>query len=118
MAARNDQSKQPSAPPLPRGSSAASPQPPRFRPTRGWIIFAVVLLGFNFYLGSRATQPASRIRVPYSRCFLQQATGGHVKEITSKGTAIQGTFTKKQRYSGSKPTLRFRAVIPAFAGNN
>src|SRR3954467_11594365 len=118
MAARNDQSKQPSAPPSPRGSSPASPQPPRFRPTRGWIIFAVVLLGFNFYLGSRATQPASRIRVPYSPFFLQQVTDGHVKEITSKGTAIQGTFTKKQRYSGSKPTLRFRTEIPAFADNN
>jgi cell division protease FtsH len=118
MAARNDQSKKASAPPAPRGSSPASPQPPRFRPTRGWIIFAVVLLGFNFYLGSRATQPASRIRVPYSPFFLQQVTDGHVKEITSKGTAIQGTFTQKQRFAGSKPTLRFRTEIPAFADNN
>src|SRR4249919_1246629 len=118
MAARNDQPKNASAPPAPRGSSPASPQPPRFRPTRGWIIFAVVLLGFNFYLGSRATQPASRIRVPFSPFFLQQVTDGHVKDITSKGTAIQGTFTQKQRYAGSKPTLRFRTEIPAFADNN
>ena len=118
MAARNDQPKKASTPPAPRGSSPASPQPPRFRPTRGWIIFAVVLLGFNFYLGSRATQPASRIRVPFSPFFLQQVTDGHVKEITSKGTAIQGTFTQKQRYAGSKPTLRFRTEIPAFADNN
>ena len=101
-----------------RGSSPTSPQPPRFRPTRGWIIFAVILLGFNFYLGSRATQPASRIRVPYSPFFLQQVTDGHVKDITSKGTAIQGTFTQKQQYAGSKPTLRFRTEIPAFADNN
>src|SRR3954470_19745627 len=115
MAARNDQSKQPSAPPSPRGSSPASPQPPRFRPTRGWIIFAVVLLGFNFYLGSRATQPASRIRVPYSPFFLQQVTDGHVKEITSKGTAIQGTFSRKETYAGSKPTTHFKTEIPTFA---
>ena len=78
----------------------------------------MILLGLNFYLGSRATQPASRIRVPYSPFFLQQVTDGHVKEITSKGTAIQGTFTQKQQYAGSKPTLRFRTEIPAFANNN
>ena len=118
MAARNDQPNKASTAPGARGSSPPSPQPPRFRPTRGWIIFAVVLLGFNFYLGSRATQPASRIRVPYSPFFLQQVTDGHVKEITSKGTAIQGTFTQKQQYAGSKPTLRFRTEIPAFADNN
>ncbi|HXE92942.1 MAG TPA: ATP-dependent zinc metalloprotease FtsH, partial [Gaiellaceae bacterium] len=118
MAARDDQPKKASTPPAPRGSSPPSPQPPRFRPTRGWIIFAVILLGFNFYLGSRATQPASRIRVPFSPFFLQQVTEGHVKDITSKGTAIQGTFTQKQRYAGSKPTLRFRTEIPAFADNN
>ncbi|MGZ4302740.1 MAG: ATP-dependent zinc metalloprotease FtsH [Gaiellaceae bacterium] len=118
MAAQTDQPKKASTPPASRGSSPPSPQPPRFRPTRGWIIFAVVLLGVNFYLGSRATQPASRIRVPYSPFFLQQVTDGHVKEITSKGTAIQGTFTQKQQYAGSKPTLRFRTEIPAFADNN
>jgi len=119
MADRNDQpNKASTAPGAARGSSPTSPQPPRFRPTRGWIIFAVILLGFNFYLGSRATQPASRIRVPYSPFFLQQVTDGHVKDITSKGTAIQGTFTQKQRYAGSKPTLRFRTEIPAFADNN
>jgi cell division protease FtsH len=118
MAVRNDQPKKASTPPASRGSSPPSPQPPRFRPTRGWIIFAVILLGFNFYLGSRATQPASRIRVPFSPFFLQQVTDGHVKDITSKGTAIQGTFTQKQRYAGSKPTLRFRTEIPAFADNN
>src|SRR4029077_16647150 len=118
MASRNDQPKNASAPPAPRGSSPPSSQPPRFRPTRGWIIFAVILLGFNFYLGSRRTQPASLIRVPYSPFFLQQVTDGHVKEITSKGTAIQGTFTQKQQYAGSKPTLRFRTEIPAFAAND
>ena len=118
MADRNDQPNKASTAPGARGSSPTSPQPPRFRPTRRWIIFAVILLGFNFYLGSRATQPASRIRVPYSPFFLQQVTDGHVKDITSKGTAIQGTFTQKQQYAGSKPTLRFRTEIPAFADNN
>src|SRR5207245_680813 len=69
-------------------------------------------------LGSRATQPQSRVRVPYSPFFLDQVSAGHVKEITSKGTAIQGTFTEKERYAGSKPTTRFQTEIPAFADNN
>ena len=115
---REDRQKDASAPPAPRGSSPTSPQPPRFRPSRGWILFALALLAFNFYLGSRAMQPHSRVRVPYSPFFLQQVRAGHVEEITSKGTAIQGTFTQKVRFDGSKPTTRFRTEVPAFADNN
>ena len=81
-------------------------------------MFALVLLGVNFYLGSRATQPPSRVRVPYSPFFLDQVRAGHVKEITSKGTAIQGTFTQKEQYAKSKPTTRFQTEIPAFANND
>jgi len=112
------QSKNASAPPSPRGSSPTPPQPPRFVFSRRWIIFALGLLLLNFYLGSRATQPTSRVRVPYSPFFLEQVTAGHVKEITSKGTAIQGTFTKKEQYAGSKPTTKFQTEIPAFANND
>ena len=113
-----DQSKNAAAPPSPRGSSPTPPQPPRFVFSRRWIIFALGLLLLNFYLGSRATQPTSRVRVPYSPFFLEQVTAGHVKEITSKGTAIQGTFTKKEQYAGSKPTTKFQTEIPAFANND
>jgi cell division protease FtsH len=113
-----DQSKNAGAPPSPRGSSPTPPQPPRFVFNRRWIIFALGLLLLNFYLGSRATQPTSRVRVPYSPFFLEQVTAGHVKEITSKGTAIQGTFTKKEQYAGSKPTTKFQTEIPAFANND
>jgi cell division protease FtsH len=91
---------------------------PWFRPSRGWILFAVALLLLNFYLGSRAGQPPSRVRVPYSPFFLDQVKARHVKSITSKGTAIQGTFTQKLSYAGSKPTTRFRTEIPAFANND
>jgi len=113
-----DERKDKSAPPAPRGSSPTSPQTPRFRLSRRWIPFALALLALNFYLGSRATQPPSRVRIPYSPFFLQQVSAGHVKEITSKGTAIQGTFTQELRYETSKPTTRFRTEIPAFADNN
>jgi cell division protease FtsH len=107
-----------SGPPAARGSAPKPPEPPRFRLSNRWILFALALLVFNFYLGSRAMQPQSRVRVPYSPFFLQQVSAGHVKEITSKGTAIQGAFTQPLRYAGSKPTTRFATEVPAFADNN
>jgi cell division protease FtsH len=105
------------APPAPRGSTPSKP-PPRFPISRGWIVFALVLFAVNFYLGSRATQPHARVRIPYSPFFLNQVNAGHVKEITSKGTAIQGTFTVKLRYGKSKPTTRFKTEVPAFANTD
>jgi cell division protease FtsH len=104
-------------PPAPRGSTPP-PKPPRFRLSRGWVIFVIGLLIVNFYAGSRAMEPASRVRVPYSPFFLQQVSAGHVKEITSKGTAIQGTFTQPETYAGSKATTRFKTEVPAFADHN
>jgi cell division protease FtsH len=113
-----DREQNASAPPAPPGSPSPRPQLPRFRMSGRWILFFLALLAFNFYLGSRATQPPSRLHVPYSPFFLKQVTAGHVSEITSKGTAIQGTFTKKEQYAGSKPTTLFQTEIPAFADNN
>jgi cell division protease FtsH len=90
----------------------------RFRPGRAWIAFFIGLLALNIYVSSRATQPAARVRVPYSPFFVNQVTTNHVKEITSKGTAIQGTFTEKLSYAGSKPTTQFKTEIPAFANTD
>ena len=122
---REDQRKNDSAPPSPRGSTpsprGSTPSPSRFpglRPNRGWILFALALLALNFYVGSRVMQPESRVRIPYSPFFLNQVNAGHVKDITSKGTAIQGTFTQKITYADEKPTTRFRTEIPAFANND
>ena len=47
--------------------------------------------------------------------FLEQVRAGNVVEITSQGTAIQGTFAQPERYDGSDPTTRFKTEIPAFA---
>jgi cell division protease FtsH len=113
---REDLQKNASAPPPTPGGPPPTPSRlSRFLPGPGWILVFLALLVFNFYLGSRATQPASRVRVPYSPFFLEQVRASHVKEITSKGTAIQGTFTQALPYAGSKPTTRFRTEIPAFA---
>ena len=73
------------------------------------------MLALNYYVGSRATQAPSRVRVPYSPFFLQQLGAGNVAEITSKGTAIQGTFNHAERYGGSKATTKFKTEIPSFA---
>jgi len=117
-ATREERDTNASPQPAPPGPTPPPPQAPRFRMSSRWILFALALLAFNFYLGSRATQPTSRVRVPYSPFFLKQVSAGHVKEITSKGTAIQGTFTQKEQYAGSKPTTVFRTEIPAFANND
>ena len=114
----DDQSKTPPPSQRPPGSPGRTPQPSPFRPSSRWILFFVALLAFNFYLGSRATQPQSRIRVPYSPFFLQQVRDGNVQQITSKGTAIQGMFSHKTQYAGSKPITRFRTEVPAFANND
>jgi cell division protease FtsH len=104
--------------PAPPQPPTPPPSPPRFRVGRWWIIFALVLLGINYWAGSRATQAAPRVRVPYSPFFLQQVSAGHVAQITSKGTAIQGTFTRPESYGTSKPTTKFKTEVPAFADTN
>jgi cell division protease FtsH len=105
-----DPRKTPSQPPSP-----GPPQRPRFRIGWWWIAVAIGLLAINYWAGSRATQAPSRVRVPYSPFFLQQVNARHVAEITSKGTAIQGTFRKPERYRDSKPTTKFKTEIPSFA---
>jgi cell division protease FtsH len=109
--------RDPNAPTDARGPRLPKPTPPRFR-FGWWIAWIVGLLVLNYYVGSRATQPQARVRVPYSPFFLQQVDAGHVASITSKGTAVQGTFTSPQSYAGGKATRRFQTEIPAFADTN
>src|SRR5581483_11514298 len=104
-------------PPAPRGSSPTTPQRSfRFGPR--WILFFLGLLALNLFLGTRATQPPSRVRIPYSPAFVDQVKAGHVAQITSKGTAIQGTFTTKLSINGGKATKLFRTEVPAFANTD
>jgi cell division protease FtsH len=118
QATRQDRRDAAPNPPATRGSTPPQRPRPRFRISLWWILFAVALLAVNSYMGTRATQAASRVRIPYSPYFLDQVNAGHVKDITSKGTAVQGTFTKEQSYGGSKPTTEFKTEIPTFADHN
>jgi cell division protease FtsH len=102
-------------PPAPRGSSPTPPQRPWHRPGAGWIIFFLALLALNLVVTMNATKAASRVRVPYTPFFLDQVAAGHVASITSKGTAVQGTFTKPLSYNGAKAAKLFSTEIPAFA---
>jgi cell division protease FtsH len=108
-----DRRQKASAPPAPRGSTPTRPQ----QQIRWgvWVLLALVLLAVNIFFGMRANQAPSRVRVPYSPFFLDQVRAEHVKEITSKGTAIQGTFTEKITFADEKPTTDFKTEIPAFA---
>ncbi len=112
-----DQRQGSSTPPAPRGTTPTPPRPRRFGFGRNWILFLIGALLLNIYLGSRAMREPSRVRVPYSPFFLQQVRESKVKDITSKGTAIQGTFKEAETYKDSKPTTRFRTEIPTFADN-
>jgi cell division protease FtsH len=89
-----------------------------FIPGRGWIAFFLAVLALNIFLSTRAMEPSSRVRVPYSPFFIDQVTANKVDEITSKGTAIQGTFKEKLSYQDSKPTTLFRTEIPTFANTD
>jgi cell division protease FtsH len=101
-------------PPAPRGSPTAR-QRPWFGFSPRWIVFFLALLAFNFFISSRAMEPESRVRVPYSPFFLQQVERGNVDEITSKGTDLQGTFKRQVTFENADPTTRFRTEIPGFA---
>jgi cell division protease FtsH len=105
--------------PTEQPSPPREPSPPQSPPSRNWnwrywVVLAVALLAINVFFGSRSMQPASRERIPYTPFFLDQVRAGHVKEITSKGTAIQGSFTEPVQFEDKKPT-RFKTEIPAFA---
>jgi cell division protease FtsH len=106
----------------PPGSGPRRPVPPALqqRPRRAWwlLTFFVSLLIVNYYLGSQATQATPRVRVPYSPFFLTQVRAGNVAGITSKGTAIQGTFKQAETYGTSKSTTKFETEIPAFANTD
>jgi cell division protease FtsH len=98
-------------PPTPGGAATQGGRPR----LRWWLLALVGLLVINYWAGSRAMHAQSRTRIPYTPFFVQQIDAGNVAAITSKGTAIQGTFKRPTAYASSKPATRFKTEIPAFA---
>ena len=93
---------------------------PENRPRRiqAWVAGIVLALTLNYVVAHRATEGPARIRIPYSPFFVGQVRSGNVAAITSRGTAIQGSFRQARRYDGSHSTTRFRTEIPSFADQN
>jgi cell division protease FtsH len=97
----------------------AQPSPSRRRRGRIWWLLPIgAFFALNYWLGTRATQQPSRVRVPYSPFFVNQVASGNVAEITSKGTAIQGTLRRAKRFDGSAATTRFKTEVPTFANTD
>ncbi len=111
---------EPSPTPAPGPPRRGAPEQPRrrFRIPWWWVGVVIAALVINQWAASRVTEPATRIRVPYSPFFVKQVKGKNVKDITSKGTAIQGSFKHPTAYNGSKPTTNFKTEIPAFANTD
>ncbi|HZQ89582.1 MAG TPA: ATP-dependent zinc metalloprotease FtsH [Gaiellaceae bacterium] len=101
-----------------RGPRNPLPAPRRRFRWSWWLAWIAALLVINYWAASRATKAHPRVRVPYSPFFLQQVRANRVASITTKGTAVQGTFTIAEQYAGSKKTKLFQTEIPAFANTN
>jgi len=85
-------------------------------------VVVVGLLALNLWISSQALQPNAPVRIPYSPTFLAQIKAGNVKEISSTGDAVQGTFKSAIRYPAAdqtaQPTTNFSTQIPSFASNS
>ena len=111
-----------------RGITQPSGEPPK-RPSSRWMIllFVVGLLALNLWVSSQALQGNPRVQIPFYPTFISEVQAGNVKDVSTTGDAVQGTFKAAVRYpSGSRqvqPTkafsTRFRrspgyaAVLPA-----
>jgi cell division protease FtsH len=93
-------------------------------PNPRWLVALLVLglLALNLWISSQALKPNARVRIPYSPTFIQQVESGNVKEISSIGDSIQGSFKKATRYPASDtsapPTTNFSTQVPSFANNS
>lgn len=129
---RNDRRPRPPGPEQSRGATATSgtdgnaPRPTSFgdqmRSPRTWIIFIVIWVVIFFLIPLLFPSPTDLLTLSYTR-FKQQVTAGNVAEITSQGTAIQGTF--KQAIPDPSPApgqtaktyTKFGTEVPTFADN-
>jgi cell division protease FtsH len=105
------------------GESRGGPEPrppaaPNYRRIGVWLAASMLALALNYWAASRATQASPRVRIPYSPFFLAQVRAGDVLDIRTRGTAVQGTFRRPERYDGSAASTRFKTEIPAFADTN
>ena len=107
--------------PSPDGRGTTSPGgAQQNRPNPRWLVALLVvgLLALNLWISSQALKPNPRVRIPYSPTFLNQVQNGNVKEISSTGDSIQGTFRVALKYQSAQATTNFSTQVPSFADNS
>jgi cell division protease FtsH len=97
---------------------AAGSRGPGRLPARWWLWFGLLLL-FNFLVVSYLFPgPEAPVEVPYT-FFREQVVAGNVKEISTRGDAVEGTFEEPVTYppggGEDSRTTRFTTALPAFA---
>lgn len=102
--------------------SGRQPMLPR-RGRRTLLIVFLALLAVNVVLVLTSGRPEAATQVPYSPFFLQQVEQGNVKEISSKGEAIDGTLKQKTPYTpdGADEPVRvehFKTRVPTFVNTD
>ena len=106
-----------------RGAPKPSNQQPRPRTSRWLIVLVVVgLLALNLWISSQALQPNPRVTIPFSSnaepSFISQVKSDNVKDISSTGDSIQGTFKHSIRFPVGphqvETTTNFSTQVPAF----
>ena len=85
---------------------------------RFWWVVAI-LLALNFFLASLVPDKPDRIDVPFTQ-FLDEVDRGNVKEVSSQGDQIEGTFRREvdPEHSDDKPAKKFETFRPGFAGDS
>ncbi|MCW3017586.1 MAG: Microtubule-severing ATPase [Solirubrobacterales bacterium] len=94
------------------------PKPPA---GMSWRRFGILLLGLfaiNFFLTTLLPGGERPASISYTPVFLQQVKKGNVKEISSRGETVSGTFKTAIDPPGKKgKTTKFTTEIPTFASN-
>jgi len=110
--------------PAPDGRGSRPPTPRRpSGPSARWLgaLLILALLGVNLWVSSQALKPHARVSIPYSPTFLSEVKSGNVKEISSTGDSIQGTFRQSVKYpatsASAQPASYFSTQVPSFADN-
>jgi cell division protease FtsH len=97
--------------PAPDGRGAPDKKPPMLPFSfRRFFTIVVVLLLANYLFVAIFAPEEERKRVPYTPVFVDQIENKNVKEISSKGSTVQGEFKKEVK--GSK---KFETEVPTFA---
>ncbi len=94
----------------------------RMQPPGGWRRFGwflLILLALNYAIASQVPNKAKRVSVPYTY-FRSQIETGNVKDVSTRGDAIQGDFRAAVRYPNAKSDARtkFETRRPSFGDDN